>query len=609
MLANIAEKPFDDQNWLFEVKWDGYRAISVIDKGNVRIYSRNGILLNDRFLPIVESLSKMNPENAILDGEIVVLDREGRSEFGLIQNYLKNGKGIPYYYIFDLLYLEKYDLKNVKLEIRKKILNEVILENYQVLSGNIKNIRVSEHIEKTGKSFFEAALENKLEGIMAKSKDSKYEPGTRSRNWLKIKIRHKDEFVICGFITDENTKDRIVSLITGTNKNGSLVYSGLVGSGFKAGDRKELYGLLSALKSPGNPFGSFMPEKINGTLHWVKPSLMTQIEYSEMTENGIMRHPVYLGLRIDKTYLPENKGGLDTAIVLSNPEKIFWPDEKITKGDLFDYYKKISPFILPYIKDRPQSLNRCPDGINGECFYQKDIDYKLPTGLLTKKIYSETKNEYTDYLICNGPESLLYMVNLGCIDIHPWSSRTQNIEMPDYAIIDLDPLDVEFSEVLSVARNLKYMLDEINCPAFCKTSGSRGVHIYIPAGAEYSFGQVLDFIRILARIINLEKPDITSIERLPEKRHGKIYIDCFQNKIGATVAAPYCIRPKAGAPVSTPLEWKELSENIKPADFNMKNIFERLERTGDIWKSFFEQSFDMSKSLLKLQKLYRNIFI
>jgi len=287
-------------------------------------------------------------------------------------------------------------------------------------------------------------------------------------------------------------------------------------------------------------------------------------------------------------------------IVLTHPDKIFWAEEKYTKKDLFEYYTNISDFILPYLLERPQSLNRCPDGIDGECFYQKDIDYKLPEWLHTVKIHSVSNNKDIDYLVCNGIDSLLYMVNLGCIDIHPWLSQTSSLERPDFAVLDLDPLDVDFSDVLKIAREAKKILNGLGIEGFCKTSGSKGIHIFLPLGAKYTYGQSLDFIKTIAAVINMRNPQITSLERSPDKRHNKIYLDCYQNRKGQTVAAPYCIRPRPGAPVSTPLHWEELRQNIHPKDFNMKNIFKRLDRTGDIWEKIFGKTIDMEDCIKKL---------
>ncbi|MBN1299209.1 MAG: DNA ligase D [Actinobacteria bacterium] len=636
MLATPVKKPFDNAKWIFEIKWDGYRAISMIRNNSVSMYSRNDISFNEKFKPLVNSLERMQIGNALLDGEIVVLDESGKSEFQLLQNYIKTAKGNLVYHIFDLLFLDKFDLRRVRLEIRKQLLRELILDNEYIKSGIIKNIKFNGHVEKEGIVFYNAAVANNLEGIIAKNKESIYEPGIRSREWLKIKIRLAREFIICGYTIKGKTGSSagsVSSLITGVFKDGRLVFTGLVGSGFTQRDRRELYLKLSEIETAQSPFTA-LNQKISHP-HWVKPVYVAQVAFAQYTDEGIMRQPVYEGLRIDKSanevisYRDDFKGGFKSAnnninggfyktskvmiknmkakseIILTNPEKIFWSKENITKKDLFDYYKKISPYIMPYIIDRLQSLNRCPDGIDGECFYQKDIDYKMPQHLRTEKIYSESRKEFIDYFLCTGLDSLLYMVNLGCIDIHPWISRIKSIEMPDYAIIDLDPLDVDFSAVLHVARHIKDFLDDIGCRSFYKTSGSKGLHIYIPLGAAYTYSQSLDFVKVLAGIINKQMPQITSLERHPDKRHGKVYLDCFQNKYGATVAAPYCIRPRPGATVSAPLKPEELYLNIKPQDFHMQNIFKRLELTGDLWEGFIKTSVDILACLSKIQKKYK----
>jgi DNA ligase D len=293
-------------------------------------------------------------------------------------------------------------------------------------------------------------------------------------------------------------------------------------------------------------------------------------------------------------------------VELTHPYKIFWPKEKYTKKDLFDYYKNIAPFILPYIKNRAQSMNRCPDGISGECFFQKDINHELPDWLETVKIFAESKNEEIHYLVCRDIDSLLYMINLGCIEINPWNSRIDKLDYPDYAVLDLDPEDVNFSVVAGIAKKIKEILDEVRIKGFCKTSGGRGLHIFIPLGAKYTYDQVLDFTKILANIIQSKLPKITSTERLPSKRRGRVYIDCYQNRIGQTLASCYCVRPREGAPVSTPLNWEELEKDFSPSDYTIKNIFKRLEKVGDLWKGILGNGINMEKCIEQISKKYGN---
>ncbi|MBM3705256.1 MAG: DNA ligase D [Actinobacteria bacterium] len=674
MIATLVDKPFDSKQWIYEIKWDGYRIIAICKNGKVSIRSRNNIILNGRFPAIVKSLEQKVMQTAAFDGEIVALDSEGKSSFQLLQNYLRTGRGILVYYIFDILYLDGFSLLDVELSTRKKVLRWI----YDDYSGSIydmplnsalpgsnshsktagkpdhpenrygsAHIRVSDFIEDEGISFFKIAAENRLEGIIAKRKNSKYEPGTRSRSWLKIKTRLRQEVIICGYTEPKGRRPYIGSLVTGFYSHKRLVYTGLVGGGISEVELKDLYFKLTKIRTDTQPF-TRNPVKLLKT-HWVKPLLVAEVAFAEWTADMLMRQPVYLGLRIDKDPVdvifekPENykintsansrkdplkntatgtgnlriikKNGniinkktirAEIKVKLTHPDKIFWPEERITKKDLFDYYIKIAPFILPYVENRPQSLNRCPDGIYGGCFYQKDIDHDVPGWLQTEKIYSESGDKYIDYLICKDINSLLYMVNLGCIDMHPWSSRVNSLEKPDFAILDLDPLAVDFQEVIDVAAEAKHIFDNSGINAFCKTSGSKGIHIYIPLGAKYSYGQALDFIKVVAGVLNALLPEKTSLERSPEKRHGKVYLDCYQNRPGQTVASPYCIRPKKGVPVSTPLGWEELKTNFSPADFNIRNIFQRLEKKGDIWKGVTGTGINMKKCLVNIAKSYKN---
>lgn len=630
MLATLIERPFDSSQWIYEIKWDGYRVVAEVKNGKVHLFSRNRISFNKQFESIVKSLERMQLDNAVFDGEIVVLDENGKSGFQLLQQYLRTGKGILVYYIFDILFLKEYSLLNVEIILRKKILKETIKPDNKILTGGINNIRLSDYIESNGIDFFEIASQNGLEGIIAKKKDSIYEPGIRSKHWLKIKSRKRQEVIICGYTDPRGSRQKIGSLITGVYNNGELVFTGQVGGGLDDKEIDDLFLKIVQLKTKNEPF-KIIP-KTNNKPNWVIPSLVIEVEFTEWTTEKLMRQPVYIGLRIDKKaesvffeqsenifientddntgYKKNNKDtiGLSSTVIrvpLSNPDKVFWPVEKYTKNDLFEYYKNISSFILPYIKDRLQSLNRCPDGILGECFYQKDIDYELPDWLQTKRVYSESKNEYTNYLICRDLDSLLFIVNLGCIDIHPWSSKITNLEKPDFAILDLDPLDVNFKTVGTVAIEARKLFKEIEIKAYCKTSGAKGIHIYIPLAAKYTFEQSLDFMKIVATILNSRLPDLTSLDRSPDKRHGKVYLDCYQNRIGQTVAAPYCIRPRKGAPVSTPLFWEELDGNLNPGDFNIKNIFTRIDKTGDIWEGVLGPGVDMEQCIDKLKVIIK----
>ncbi|SRR5258708_7926285 len=288
---------------------------------------------------------------------------------------------------------------------------------------------------------------------------------------------------------------------------------------------------------------------------------------------------------------------------LTNLDKIFWPKEKYTKGDVLEYYQKIAPYILPYLKDRPESLNRYPSGIGGKNFFQKDVDHMPPDWVKTKSIYSESNNANINYLICNDAATLLYMANLGCIEINPWFSTIKHLDKPDYAVIDLDPEKISFDKVVEVALAVHKILDNLKIPNYCKTSGATGLHIYIPLGAKYTYDQAKDFSHLIAVLANRKLPQITSLERHPAKRQKKVYLDYLQNRKGQTLVAPYSLRPKPGATVATPLEWKEVKKGLSPQDFNIQNIFSRLKKKGDLFKPVLGKGIDLQKTLKQIEKL------
>jgi len=330
-----------------------------------------------------------------------------------------------------------------------------------------------------------------------------------------------------------------------------------------------------------------------------------------------MRHPVYSGLRTDKksgevkqtaTEKERKKSSKDfdfkvgkITLHLTNQDKIYFPDDNITKGDIVNYYREIADFMLPYLKDRPQSMNRFPNGIKGPSFFQKDVDVeKSPAWIKTKKVYSESNKEYIDYLLCNDKATLIYMANLGCIEINPWNSTVNNPENPGWAVIDLDPEKIDFKQVVRTALEVKRLMDELETACYCKTSGATGLHIYIPLAGRYDYDTVKNFAHLAAHTVNVRLPDITSIERMPAKRQHKVYIDFLQNSRGQTLAAPYSARPKPGATVSTPLEWKEVNDKLNPADFTIKNILKRIEKKGDLWKPVTGKGVNLNKILKKI---------
>lgn len=610
MLAIPAEEPFNDENWLFEIKWDGYRALAGINDGEVNLYSRRNNSFNKKFPSIVSSLKSLNKE-MILDGEIVVLNKDGRADFHSLQNYNKTEGGGLVYFVFDILYYDGKILTSLPLIDRKEILKNVL--------PDLPDVRYNDHILKEGKAFYNLAKAKKLEGIIAKNTLSRYLMNKRSGEWLKLKIKKRQEAVIGGYTKPRGSRDFFGALVLGVfNDNKELEYIGHAGGGFTEDDMEILFNKMRPMERKTTPFRK--KPKTNTPAVWLEPGLICEVEFSEWTPDGFMRHPVFLGLREDKEpgdvkreisgKIPDtkvklnqvNEGQMDQTSMLTNTEKIYWPDDGYTKGDLIEYYRKMSSYILPYLKDRPESLLRHPGGINGESFFQKDITRLNAKWLKTKNIFSDSIDKDIKYLICNDLDTLLYMANLGCIEINPWFSRINKIDNPDYFAIDLDPEEIEFDKVVETALAVKEVLDRAGAVSYIKTSGATGMHIYVPLGAKYNYDTARNFAHIIARLVNTKIPGITSLERSPAKRKKKVYLDYLQNRRGQTLAAPYSVRPRPGAPVSTPLEWREVKAGLDPADFNMNNIFNRLKQKGDIFKGVLSGGIDIKKCINKLEK-------
>ncbi len=612
MMATLSGEAFDNENWLFEIKWDGYRAIAEIENGKTDLYSRNNISFNEKFSPIAKSLSEIKYD-VIFDGEIVSVDPNGISKFQLLQNFQKTGEGNLIYYIFDIIYLDGYDLRNLQLIERKRIIQKIL--------PDLPNIKYSDHIEKEGKLFYKIAVEKQIEGILAKNKQSRYQINKRSTEWLKLKIKAQQEAVICGFTKPKGSRKNLGALILGAYQGHELVYIGHSGGGFTEDELETLKRRLEPLIRKTSPFKEI--PKTNTPATWIEPKLVCEISFSEWTEEGLMRHPIYLGLREDKKpeeVVKEISGNNastsktdDTTssdmeleinnhkIKLTNLNKIYWPGEGFTKRDLIDYYRKVSGYILPYLMDRPQSLNRYPNGIKGKSFFQKDINQKPPDWVETRKIYSESIDKEINFMICNDEETLVYMANLGCIEINPWFSRITNLDNPDYLVIDLDPEEISFEKVIEAALVVKDVFDELGIESFCKTSGATGLHIYVPLEAKYEYNVSKDFAHLIGKIVNNRIPEFTSLERSPSKRKKKIYLDYLQNRSGQTLAAPYSVRPRPGATVATPLFWEEVKTGLLPENFTILNIPDRINKIGDIFKNVLKKGIDIKKSIKKLE--------
>ncbi|MBT8296317.1 MAG: DNA ligase D, partial [Gramella sp.] len=610
MLATSARKIFNDPAWIYELKWDGYRILSHIQNGKVSLTSRNGISYNSRFPNLVRDLEAISHE-AILDGEVVALNSQGLPDFQELQNYNENSNLQLRYYVFDMLFLNGHSMVNLPLTDRKSLIPEILQDADLSI--------YCDHIEGMGIAFYEKAIHAGMEGVMAKKADSTYTPGYRTENWLKIKAYESEEAIICGYTDSKGSV--FGSLILGMYVNDTLKYVGNCGTGFSTKEQRLILKKLRPYETEKNPFSDSI--NLKGRIpNWTIPEVVCEVHFSEWTKSGKMRHPVFKGLREDKEVSEVKKkskpeqsnkeftGSNNTLeinghkVAITNLEKIYWPDSGFRKYDLIDYYLQVSDYILPYLKDRPQNLHRHPNGITSKGFYQKDNEGLLAEWVNTIKIHSSSSNREIEYLLCQDEASLLYMANLGCIEINPWNSRIQDLKTPDYGVIDLDPSSRNsFTEVIEVALIAKEILDAAKIKAFCKTSGSSGLHIYIPLGAKYSHEESRDFIKLLCYFVHERTKELTTMERALNKRKGRIYLDYLQNRRGQTLASAYCVRPKLGAPVSAPLDWEELKPGLEIEDFNIKNMPARLLEKGDLFRGVLEEGIDMEAALHLLNGL------
>lgn len=659
MLATLVDEPFDDPGWEYEVKWDGYRAIAYMNEGQIELRSRNNKSFNEKFYPIYEGLCSWKT-NAVIDGEVVVINDKGHSDFGALQNWRSEADGDLVYYVFDILWLDGKNLTGLPLTERKAILQSIVKEDSPV--------RIGYSVAADGNAFFEAAKGMGLEGIIAKRSDSIYQAGLRTNDWLKIKIHKRQEVIIAGYTRNGGTSKWFSALLLAVYDNGVLQYVGKVGTGFKDKQQKEMLELFKPLETEDSPFketpdynkpSRFRPNPPKANATWLKPELVCEVTFTEITSDGVFRHPSFQGMREDKKakdvvrefekptdeavdeVLPEkeekksvkdeNKSVKAEEVIkkpskskrrtllnpkdetqvrkvngndvkFSNLSKIFWYQEKLTKRDLINYYYQVAPFILPYLEKRPLSLNRYPNGIEGKSFYQKDVTGKVPSWVELFPYTSNDEEQEKNFMVCNDEAALLYMANLGCIDMNPWNSRTDKPDNPDWCLLDLDPDTTNtFEQVIETAQAIKRLLDSLNVPGYCKTSGSTGLHIYIPLGAKYSYDQCQLFAQWIASQVQHELPDFTSIERMTKNRKGKLYIDYLQNRPKATLAAPYSVRPKPGATVSMPLHWDEVKIGLQLKHFTILNAMDRLDKEGDLFKPVLEKGIDLEAVIKKIE--------
>jgi bifunctional non-homologous end joining protein LigD len=601
MLAESRDAPFTDPAWLFELKLDGYRLLA---SAGPRLFSRNGNDLSHCFPEVTRAVAALPVNGLVMDGEVVALDDAGRPSFQRLQHRGKLTRALDIrqaavenpvtYYAFDLLAAEGFDLRPLPLVARKRLLRKLL--------PPAGAIRFLDHFEGDGELLYQQVQKLGLEGIVAKQADSTYRAG-RSPCWLKIRTRLSEDFVVVGFTASKGLRTGFGALLLAQYVEGALIYSGRAGTGFSDKQLSEVRKTLAASARPGPACGGPIPQEKGIT--WTEPRLVCEVEFTEWTEERLLRQPVFLHFRDDKK--PEECVGSGQAgkrvsgeaplmeqgenvtpslarapkprsITFSNLDKIFWPENGRTKGDLIEYYRAIGPWLLPYLKDRPVVLTRYPDGINGKSFFQKDAPGLVPDWIRTERMWSEQAEREIDYFVCNDEAALLYLVNMGTIPLHIWGSRTSKIDRPDWCILDLDPKDAPFGHVIEVAQATHALCDEIELPHFVKTSGSSGLHVMIPLGCQCRYDETRSLGELLARLIVAELPDIATITRQVSRRAGKVYIDYLQNGAGRLLVAPFSARPLPGAPVSMPLRWGEINGTLDIRSFTIDNAPARMKK-------------------------------
>ena len=604
MLCTLVDEPFSREDWLFEIKWDGYRAVGTKHKDEIAVYSRNALNFEDRFAPVAEALRTLT-HDVILDGEIVVVDAEGKPHFEWLQGWTKQPEGEIRYCVFDILWCDGRDVRDMPLRDRKQLLKYVLPTKHDVFL-------YSDHVEADGVKLFAEMQRRGLEGMVAKKADSAYREGDRGQDWLKIKTHMRQEVVIGGYTEPRGGRKYLGSLVVGVYKNGALHYVGHSGGGIPDEQRRELQAKLARIERKSSPFA--VTPKPNAPVHWVRPMLVCEMSFSEWTKEGYMRHPQFEGMRDDKkpTAVRREEPKKAVPVKATKPkaghmpfepthlDKVFFPKTKYTKGALFTYYTAVAKYILPYLKDRPHSLNRMPDGVGGPSFYQKNNEH-LPDWVPHADIWSDSNNGNLRWMVGGDLNTLLYMVQLGCIEINPWNSRVGRLKHPDWIVIDLDPEGVTFERVIEVAHTVKEVCDAWGIPVYPKTSGKTGIHIFIPTGSKYTDDQCRNLAHLIVIEVNKRQPKVTSIERNPKKREHRIYLDWLQNREGQTLAAPYSVRPTPEANVSMPLHWDEVKPGLKPSDFTIANALARLKKTGDLWAPVLGKGFDLAKVLKKIE--------
>ncbi len=595
MLARQRDRPFRREGWLFELKYDGYRTLASRTAAGPRLLSRAGHDLTARFPEVARAVAALPGEGLVADGELVVLDEGGRPSFQGLQKRAQLSRRVDVeqgaverpatLYLFDLLAIAGHDLRPLPLVERKRLLARLL--------PPLGTVRFADHVVAEGEALFAEVRRQGLEGVMAKRAASPYKGG-RSDDWLKVRADRHEAFWVIGY-TEQDAAARVAALDLVAWHEGEPVYAGRVGSGLSEEQHRWLLERLPRLRraTPALAAAAAAPRGSR----WLTPALVAEVRYKQWTEGGQLRHPVLLELREEApppgfTAAIEGSGGADVGgtkaapsgaaadLRLTNLDKVYWPDDGITKGDLIEYYRKVARWMLPYLRDRPVVLTRYPDGIAGKSFYQKNSPEFLPSWIPTVGVWSEEAGREIRYAVIGDEEALLYLVNLGTIPFHLWASRAPQLDRPDWCILDLDPKGAPFSHVVELARSLRDLGEELGLPTYVKTSGSSGLHVLVPLGCSLGFEQSRMLGQLLGQLLVDRHPRIATLTRQISARGGKVYVDYLQNRRGQLLAAPWCVRPLPGAPVSTPLRWRDVVPSLDIRRFSLATVPARLRRAA-----------------------------
>jgi bifunctional non-homologous end joining protein LigD len=598
-LATLTDELPAGPGWLYEPKWDGYRAIVAVRGGEVTLTSRNGNDLTERFRDVARAVARaVRTPSAVIDGEVCALDDTGAARFETLQS----GSGRLVLIAFDLLELDDRPVVGEPLSERRRLLAEL-------LDPSVEAVRLSPSFED-GAALLAAARAEGLEGVVAKRADAPYRPGRRTPEWQKLKLRAQDDFPIVGYTRGSGRRAKLGALVLGRREADGLHWAGNVGSGLADGEVDRLLALLRPLERPTSPLARTpkMPRVRSGDVTWVEPVLAAEVTYAETTREGRLRAPVYLGVRDD---VPVERASMQPEITrgrrtlrLSNLDKLFWPDEGITKGELLAYYRDVADVLVPHLRGRPFTMKRYPDGWQGKSFFQKQAPSHMPEWIGTAAFPASTREgerRVIDYALVDDDLALLWMVNMGCVDMHAWASRVDRPERPDWVMFDLDPSEGSgFEDVIEVAQLVRQALDLLELESVVKTSGSRGIHVLVPITRRHGFDEVREFAGIVAGALARAHPGLVTTEWTKAKRKG-VLVDANQNGPGKTTASVYSVRPRAGAPVSTPLRWDEVRPGLDPLGFTMDAVLERVGRDGDLFARVLEGGQSLGATLRALR--------